>query len=99
MKEHVVNVRRSNKMIDKFQEKYEKDFIKEIPTCEIIAEYGKRTNYINEMKGELDKKRFRMEKQLKEALNKIISDLENRVKTPEEIKEFEKLKEILSKLD
>ena len=99
MKEPVINVKRSNKLIDKYKEEYEKDFVKKEPTCEIIYEKGLHKNKTEVIKDNLEKQRVELEEKLGKTLTGILDELKEKVKTPEEIAEYEKIKAILEKKD
>ena len=92
--ESVINVRKDYRMINKFKNKYEKDLVAKNKGGVFVE-----NKEINELKSNLDKQRIEMEEKLNKSVNEIITNLEKTVKTDEERKEVDKIKEILSKKD
>ena len=60
---------------------------------------GNHKNKIEVMKESLDKQRTAMEEKLSKSIEQILTDLKEKAKTPEQIAEYEKIKEILEKID
>lgn len=99
MKEPVINHKKNYALVSKYKRKYEKDFVKQFPECEIVYERGNHKNKIEVMKESLDKQRTAMEEKLSKSIEQILTDLKEKAKTPEQIAEYEKIKEILEKID
>ena len=101
MKEPVIEVRKNYILANKYKEKYEKDLVIKKPTVNIKNRGGVNvtTKEIDKLKNDLEKQHTELQEKIDKAIKDTLDNLEKNIKTDEERKEFEKIKDILNKKD
>ncbi len=101
MKEPVIEVRKNYILANKYKEKYEKDLVIKKPTVNIKNRGGVNvtTKEIDKLKNDLEKQHTELQEKIDKEITDTLDNLEKNIKTDEEIKEFEKIKDILNKKD